>query len=67
MLPVLRYGGVRWAPALDDPSRGKFLYRIMYTPAVIEPAMAESERLSVYADRCLARPAYQKAMRFDAD
>ena len=123
-----RYAPGRLAPALDDPSRGKFLYWIMYTPAVIEPAMAEkfsgakpnrgrhgwgdfasmietleagldgrewimgdpftaadvmlgssvvflrlfdmmpeSETLSAYADRCLARPAYQKAMRFDAD
>ena len=123
-----RYAPGRLAPALDGPSRGKFLYWIMYTPAVIEPAMAEkfsgakpnrgrngwgdfasmietleagldgrewimgdqftaadvmlgssvvfmrlfdmmpeSETLSAYADRCLARPAYQKAMRFDAD
>ncbi len=122
-----RYAPGQLAPALDDPSRGKFLYWIMYTPAVIEPAMAEkfsgaepnrgrngwgdfasmietleagldgrewivgdrftaadvmlgssvvfmrlfdmlpeSETLSAYADRCLARPAYQKAMSFDA-
>ena len=123
-----RYAPGRLAPAFDDPSRGKFLYWIMYTPAVLEPAMAEkfsgaepnrgrngwgdyasmietleagldgrewimgdqftaadvmlgssvvfmrlfdmlpeSETLSAYADRCLVRPAYQKAMRFDAD
>ncbi len=123
-----RYAPGRLAPALDDPSRGKFLYWIMYTPAVLEPAMAEkfsgakpnrgshgwgdfglmietleagldgrewvvgdqftaadvmlgssvvfmrlfdmlpeSGTLSAYADRCLARPAYQKAMSFDAD
>lgn len=29
------------APSLDDPRRGKFLYWLMYTPAVIEPAMSE--------------------------
>ncbi|MEM7431716.1 MAG: glutathione S-transferase family protein [Pseudomonadota bacterium] len=29
------------APALDDPLRGKYLYWLTYTPAVIEPAMAE--------------------------
>jgi glutathione S-transferase len=36
-----RYCGGELAPALDDPLRGKFLYWIMYTPAVIEPAMSE--------------------------
>jgi len=110
------------APALDDARRGKFLYWLMYTPAVIEPAMAEkfagsepnrgrngwgdfaemirvfdeglegkdwilgdqftaadimlgssavflrmfemlpdTKNISDYADRCLARPAFQKA------
>ena len=29
------------APALDDPDRGRFLYWLMYTPAVIEPTMSE--------------------------
>ena len=29
------------APALDDPRRGKYLYWMFYTPAVIEPAMSE--------------------------
>ena len=118
-----RYGQGTLAPALDDPLRGKFLYWIMYTPAVVEPAMSEkfsgvesnrfrsgwgdfdlmietleqgikdktwilvdqfsaadvmlgssavfmrmfnmlpdSPLLESYADRCLARPAYQKVI-----
>lgn len=36
-----RYCQGTLAPALDDPQRGQFLYWLMYTPAVIEPAMAE--------------------------
>lgn len=36
-----RYCANRLAPALDDPSRGPFLYWLMYTPAVVEPAMSE--------------------------
>lgn len=36
-----RYAAGRLAPALDDPSRGKYLYWAIYTPAVIEPAMSE--------------------------
>jgi len=36
-----RYGAGMLAPAFDDPLRGKFLYWTMYTPAVVEPAMAE--------------------------
>lgn len=36
-----RYSPGVLAPAIDDPLRGKFLYWVMYTPAVIEPAMAE--------------------------
>lgn len=36
-----RYGAGKLAPAIDDPQRGKFLYWTMYTPAVVEPAMAE--------------------------
>ncbi len=36
-----RYCTGSLAPALDDPRRGKYLYWAMYTPAVIEPAMAE--------------------------
>jgi len=119
-----RYSPGTLAPAADDPERGTFLYWLMYTPAVIEPAMSEkfngveparqrsgwgdfdlmietlenglgdntwilgeeftaadvmlgsstvflrafemlpeSETLSDYADRCLARPAYTKVMK----
>ena len=36
-----RYRSGVLAPALDDPARGRFLYWLMYTPAVIEPAMSE--------------------------
>jgi glutathione S-transferase len=36
-----RYAAGTLAPAIDDPRRGKFLYWLMYTPAVIEPAMSE--------------------------
>jgi len=36
-----RYAPGRLAPALDDADRGRFLYWTFYTPAVIEPAMAE--------------------------
>ena len=121
-----RYCSGTLAPAIDDPARGKFLYWLMYTPAVIEPAMSEkingnepnpgrsgwgdfdlmietienelqdrtwllgdqftaadvlvgssvsfmrmfdmlpdSEVLNAYADRCLARPAYKKALERD--
>ena len=118
-----RYCAGSLAPALDDAQRGKFLYWLMYTPAVVEPSMSEkfngvepnrgrsgwgdfelmietletglgdapwilgegfsaadimlgssavflrafdmlpaSDILAAYADRCLARPAYQKAL-----
>ncbi len=121
-----RYSTGTLAPAIDDPLRGKFLYWLMYTPAVIEPAMSEkfngvesnrgrsgwgdfelmietlesglkkstwilgkkftaadvmvgssavfmrmfdmlpeSKTISAYADRCLKRPAYQKALSID--
>lgn len=121
-----RYAPGILAPAIDDPRRGAFLYWTLYTPSVIEPAMAEkvsgakpnpasnawgsfelmvetleqgigdrewilgdqftaadvmlgssvvflrmfgmlpeSESLSAYADRCLARPGYQKAMAME--
>lgn len=121
-----RYGPGTLAPAIDDPARGKFLYWLMYTPAVIEPSMSEkfngvepnrhrsgwgdfelmietlergiadrtwilgdtftaadvmlgssvvfmrmfdmlpaSEALAAYADRCLARPAYQRAIEIN--
>ena len=36
-----RYRSGELAPALDDPDRGRFLYWLMYTPAVVEPAMIE--------------------------
>jgi glutathione S-transferase len=36
-----RYAPGTLAPLADDPRRGKFLYWLMYTPAVIEPAMSE--------------------------
>ena len=121
-----RYSSGTLAPAIDDPLRGKFLYWLMYTPAVIEPAMSEkfngvesnrgrsgwgdfelmletlefglkkstwilgkkftaadvmvgssavfmrmfdmlpeSTTISAYADRCLKRPAYQKALSLE--
>ncbi len=36
-----RYAPGRLAPLAHDPMRGKFLYWLMYTPAVVEPAMSE--------------------------
>ena len=36
-----RYASGRLAPAIDHADRGKFLYWLMYTPAVIEPTMSE--------------------------
>lgn len=36
-----RYPASGLAPAIDDPSRGQFLYWMTYTPGVIEPAMME--------------------------
>jgi glutathione S-transferase len=121
-----RYAPGTLAPAIDDARRGKFLYWLMYTPAVIEPAMSEkfngvetnryrsgwgdfelmletlergiagnswilgetftaadvmlgssvvfmrmfdmlpdSAVLGAYADRCLARPAYQRAIELN--
>ena len=36
-----RYSSGDLAPALDDPARGRFLYWMFYTPAVVEPAMGE--------------------------
>ncbi len=36
-----RYASGSLAPALDDDDRGRFLYWMLYTPAVIEPAMSE--------------------------
>ena len=121
-----RYAAGTLAPAIDDDDRGRFLYWMYYTPAVLEPAMAEkfnnvatnrasagwgdfpsmietfekgladgpwilgdrftaadvmlgssavfmrmfkilpdSAVLNAYADRCLARPAYQAALAMD--
>ena len=122
-----RYPASCLAPAVDDPSRGSYLYWMTFTPGVIEPAMMEkfnnwevspatsgwgnfdlmvevlekgleggqwllddqftaadvmvgssvyfmkrfgilpdSPVLAAYAERCLARPAYQKALARDA-
>ena len=122
-----RYAAGRLAPAVDAPTRGRFLYWTFYGPGVMEPAMAEkaggwaphrsrngwgdfdsmihtleqglgdgpwllgetftaadvvvgstvafmrmfgmlpdSAPLNAYADRCVARPAYRKAMALDA-
>lgn len=36
-----RYAAGTLAPLLDSPDRGRFLYWLMYTPAVVEPAMGE--------------------------
>ena len=36
-----RYNMGTLAPALDDPQRGDYLYWMLYTPAVVEPAMSE--------------------------
>lgn len=36
-----RYAPGTLAPSVDDPLRGSFLYWTLYTPAVVEPAMAE--------------------------
>ena len=121
-----RYAPGTLAPAVDDARRGKFLYWLMYTPAVIEPSMSEkfngvdtnryrsgwgdfdlmietlesgidgknwilgdtfsaadvmlgssvvfmrmfdmlpdSATLEAYAERCLARPAYRRALEIN--
>jgi glutathione S-transferase len=36
-----RYCPGSLAPAIHEPSRGKYLYWSIYTPAVVEPAMSE--------------------------
>lgn len=36
-----RYPAKGLAPAVDDPRRGTYLYWMIYTPGVIEPAMME--------------------------
>lgn len=36
-----RYPAAGLAPAVDDLARGRYLYWVMFTPGVLEPAMAE--------------------------
>ena len=36
-----RYPACSLAPAIDDPQRGAYLYWMIYTPGVIEPAIGE--------------------------
>lgn len=36
-----KYGAGRLAPAIDDPRRADYLYWMIFTPGVIEPAMSE--------------------------
>ncbi len=36
-----RYSMGTLAPAVEDPQRGKYLYWVLYTPAVVEPTMSE--------------------------
>ena len=36
-----RYGSGELAPPPNDPERARFLYWLIYTPAVVEPAMSE--------------------------
>lgn len=36
-----KYAPGALAPSFDDPDRGAYLYWMLYTPAVIEPAMSE--------------------------
>jgi len=123
-----RYTSSGLAPAIDDPSRGRFLYWMTFTPGVLEPAMMErftgqevsrassgwgnfdtmievfegalkqgpwimgesfsaadillgssanfmkmfgilsdNPTLDAYIERCLARPAYAKALARDAE
>lgn len=122
-----RYPAAKLAPAIDDPMRGAYLWWMIYTPGVIEPAMAEkfsgiapnrlshgwgdfelmietlengvkdgpwllgdkfsaadvlvgssayfmkqfgmlpqSKPIEAYIDRCLKRPAYERALVIDA-
>ena len=37
-----RYSDAKLSPAADSPQRGEFLFWLMYTPAVMEPCMAEA-------------------------
>ena len=36
-----RYPACNLAPAIDDPDRGEYLYWMLFTPSVVEPAMSE--------------------------
>jgi glutathione S-transferase len=36
-----RYPSARLAPGIEDPLRGSYLYWMTFTPAIIEPSMAE--------------------------
>lgn len=121
-----RYPTAGLAPAIDDPKRGAYLWWMIFTPGVIEPALSEkfagsepnrfrsgwgdyelmietlekglakgpwilgekfsaadvmvgssayfmkkfgmapeSDALDAYVERCLARPAYQRALEID--
>lgn len=123
-----RHAPGRLAPAIDAPERGRYLYWMVYTPGVLEPAMGEklsgsaanrlshgwgdwpsmietleralagrdwlldsgfsaadvmvgssvvflqlfgmlpaSPMLEAYAQRCLARPAYQRALALEPE
>lgn len=122
-----KYPAAGLAPAIDDPARAQYLYWMMFTPGVIEPAMSEkisgatpnklrngwgdfnsmidvlekgvaqgdwllgekisaadvmvgssanfmkmfdllpdNKAINAYVERCLARPAYQRALTIDA-
>lgn len=121
-----RYPQTKLAPAIDDPKRGQYLWWMIFTPGVIEPAMTEkfagsktdrfrsgwgdfelmietfenglgdrewivgdaftaadvmcgssaafmkqfgmlpqSDILEAYAERCMARPAYKRSLKFE--
>lgn len=39
-----RYPACGLAPTLDEPTRGRYLYWMLYTPGVVEPALSERFR-----------------------
>lgn len=39
-----KYAGAGLAPTVDDSRRGKYLYWMFFTPAIIEPALSEKHR-----------------------
>lgn len=122
-----KYPQTKLAPAIDDPTRGQYLFWMLFTPGVIEPAMSEkftgatpnklqngwgdfdtmmsvlekgvadsewllgdtfsaadvmvgssanfmkmfgalpeNKPIEAYIERCLARPAYKRALEIDA-